>query len=168
MKFASKPKVLALAGGFLALAAAAPAYADEPSANAIAMATQVINDVGMRAGVENIIPLTLGEMQRNVAAIHPEMATALKEASVTIIPEFAKSGDKVIADLAHVMASRMSEQELRDSLAFFEGPSGKKYLATQPILLQEFQVSTGIWRSELNKNLLSRLREEMKKKGVDF
>lgn len=62
----------------------------------------------------------------------------------------------------------MTEQELKDTQAFFESPTGKKYLAVQPALLQELAISANVWRPKLATDMMGRLREEMKKKGYDF
>jgi uncharacterized protein len=167
MRFALTPKAC-IAGALIALAMAAPVRADEPSAEGIALAASVLDDVGLNNSVAAIVPLTLRDLERNIAAIHPEMQSALTEASVAILPEFAKSGEKVLGDLAHVFAARMTEPELRDTKAFFESPVGKKYLESQPVILQEFSVATSVWRRQLSTDLLARLREEMKKKGYDF
>jgi hypothetical protein len=167
MKFALTPKAF-IAVAFMALAMAAPARGDEPSSEAIALAASILNDVGLNNSVAAIVPLTLRELERNIAAIHPEMQSALTEASVAILPEFAKADEKVLGDLAHVFAVRMSEQELRDTKAFFESTVGKKYLEAQPLILQEFNVASNVWRRQLSSDLLSRLRAEMKKKGYDF
>ena len=115
-----------MAVALVALAMAAPARADEPSPDAIALAASILTDVGVNNSVAAIVPITLRELERNIAAIHPEMQTALAEASVAILPEFAKSDEKVLGDLAHVFAARMTEQELRDTKAFFESPVGQK------------------------------------------
>jgi hypothetical protein len=167
MKFALTPKAF-IAVALMALAMAAPARGDEPSPDAIALAASILNDIGLNNSVAAVVPLTLRELERNIAAIHPEMQSALTESSVAILPEFAKSDEKVLGDLAHVFAARMTEQELRDTKAFFESPVGKKYLEAQPVILQEFSVATGVWRRQLSNDLLSRLRQEMKKKGYEF
>ncbi len=163
-----KSAAMALAGALMALGLAAPARADEPSTEAIELAGQVLDDVGVRFSVEAIPPGLLLALVRNIGSIHPEMRTALGDAAATIAPEYAKSGGKVLDDLAQVLAARMTVEELRDTKAFFESPVGKKYLATQPVILQELAVSANAWRSELSEDLLKRLREEMKKKGYDF
>jgi len=167
MKFFSLPKALALAGVAVALVAA-PARADEPTPKALALASQLITDINLKASVDNIIPLTLGEFELRLAKIHPEMSTALKEAGQAILPEFANADEMVIRDLSHVLAVRMSEAELTDSIKFFESPVGKKYLTNQGVLLTEFSAATNIWRQELNDQLVKRLHDEMKKKGYDF
>ena len=46
--------------------------------------------------------------------------------------------------------------------------TGKKYVAAEPALINELQSAGTAWRQKLANDLLVRVREEMKKKGVDF
>jgi hypothetical protein len=160
------PAGLALAAGLVA--ASLPAYADEPTQSALNVALAVIADVGLKASVDNEVPTLAGEIQQQLAQLHPEMQASLHESLVALLPEFQKADSSVLTDLAHVMASRMTEQELKDTQAFFESPTGKKYLAVQPALLQELAISANVWRPKLATDMMGRLREEMKKKGYDF
>ena len=167
MKLSFAPKALALAVA-LAAVVVGPARAADPSPAAKALALQLITDVGLRGSVEGLPPLLLSEIELNIAKVHPELANPLKEAATAIIPEFVHSSDNVVGDIAYVLATKMTEQEMRDSITFFESPVGKKYLATQPVLLREFSAATGVWREDLANTMLTRLHEEMKKKGLDF
>ena len=53
-------------------------------------------------------------------------------------------------------------------LAFYESPTGKKFVAAEPAFVNELQVAGSNWRQKLADDLLPRVREELKKKGVDF
>jgi hypothetical protein len=167
MNFRQTPKRLALVACLLAAQTFA-ARADEPSANAINLAAQILADVGLKASVDGEIPALAGEIQTQLSQLHPEMQSTLHEALLGLLPEFQKADAGVLADVAHVMASKMTEQELKDTLAFFESPTGKKYLAVQPVLLQALAISDGAWRPKVASDMMARLKEEMKKKGYEF
>ena len=62
----------------------------------------------------------------------------------------------------------MSEKELQDVAAFFASPAGKKYLAIEPVFLRNLAAVAEPWRQKLSTDILTRAREEMKKKGVQF
>ena len=62
----------------------------------------------------------------------------------------------------------MNEQELKDTAAFFASPSGKKYVEAQPLAFSEIMGAVQDWRQRLSIDILTRAREEMKKKGIDF
>ena len=65
------PAGLALAAGLVA--ASLPAYADEPTQSALNVALAVIADVGLKASVDNEVPTLAGEIQQQLAQLHPEM-----------------------------------------------------------------------------------------------
>ena len=167
MSFCVTKKALALALALLATTTLA-ARADEPTAAALTLASAVIADIGLKASIDSFVPSLFSEMEHNITALHPEMQSALHETLVALQPEFTKTEGSILTDVAHVLASKMTEQELRDTQAFFESPVGKKYIATQPILLQELGISTALWRRTEDTDLLNRLRDEMKKKGYTF
>ena len=151
-----------------ALALTTAARAEEPAAPAIAAATKVLSDVGMKGSVQGIALAMLGELERSVLQTHPEMKQALHETLVALAPDFVKGADGVIDDAARVFASRMTEQELKQAEVFFESPVGKKYLESQGPILQQVSASSAAWRAELSNSMLTRVRDEMKKKGYSF
>lgn len=169
MLFDRLPKRSLLASALVAVTlACAPARADEPSPEALKIAGALIVDIGLKGSVDSIVPGLMAEVERSIGTIHPEMQSALHETVVAITPDFLSRDSSVVADVTHVLASRMTEQELRDSLAFFEGPTGKKYLAVQPVMLQALGLSVGAWRRQVSNDIVTRVREEMKKKGFEF
>jgi hypothetical protein len=167
MSFSLTKKAVLVAIGLLA-ATSLTARADEPSAAALSLASTVIADIGLKASVDSFVPSLFNEMERNISGLHPEMQSSLHETLVALLPEYTKTEDSVLADVAHVLASKMTEQDLRDTQTFFESPVGKKYIATQSVLLQELSISAAVWRRQVSADLLTRVREEMKKKGYNF
>ncbi len=167
MIFSPSKKAMALALGLLA-STMLVARADEPSPQALALATKMIADVGLQQSIDSFVPELFGQVEQKITGLHPEMQSAVHETLVSLGPEFAKTSQSMIDDVAHVLAARMSEQEMRDTSAFFEGPVGKKYLSVQPVLLQELSISAQVWRQRESAELIARLREELKKKGYDF
>ena len=169
MSFVTALKRPLLAGALFALAlSSVPARADEPSPEALKIAATIIADIGLKGSVDSIVPSLMGEVEHSIGTIHPEMQSALHETLTALVPEFAPRDASILADVAHVLAARMSEAELRETQTFFEGPTGKKYLAVQPVLLQAVGVSVAAWRRQVSNDIVARVREEMKKKGFEF
>lgn len=166
MKFAM-PRGLAFAA-LAALTLTTSARADEPSPAAIAIATTILYDVGVKASVQSVALSMMGELERSVVQTRPEMKQALHETLVALAPEFVKGADSVLDDAARVLAAHMSEQELKQTQVFFESPVGVKYLESQSPILQQVSASTAAWRAELSNSMLTRVRDEMKKKGYTF
>lgn len=165
----SQSKVKASLGAVVVLAIAiAGARADEPTPAALTYANQILVDIGMKPSLDLVVPQMLSGLDRSITATRPELKDALRDTLVAIEPEFLKSEQGVVAESAKFLASRMSEQELKDTVTFFETPSGKKFIATQPALAQEVGSLARAWREQLSTDILARAHEEMKKKGADF
>jgi hypothetical protein len=175
-------KGLILAASVLASAAAWAADATAPAAPAapaaapaaplspasIAAADAILGDIGVKQTIALVVPGMMAELERNVTNTRPEIRDSLRETLRSIQPEFDKSAQEVFVRASTLLASQMSDKEIADVAAFFGSPSGKKYLATEPIYFQQFSAIADPWRQQLSVDILTRARQEMKKKGIDF
>ncbi|MBV8106141.1 MAG: DUF2059 domain-containing protein [Hyphomicrobiales bacterium] len=163
--------VVASAAGWAAdsTAPAAPAApAAPPSSASIAAADAILGDIGVKQTIALVVPGMMTELERNVTNTRPEIRDSLRETLRSIQPEFDKSAQQVFIQAATLLASQMSEKEIEDVAAFFGSSSGKKYLATEPAFFQQFSAIADPWRQQLSVDILTRARQEMKKKGIEF
>ena len=152
-----------------AAAPAAPAATPAtPSPAALAYSATILSDIGMKPSLDRIVPGMLAEMQREILATRPELKDAVGEAVQTIAPEFLKSEQEVFDAVAKAFTSLMTEQELKDTAAFYESPTGKKFVLAQVALANRVAAVAAEWRQQLSTAMLARLHEELKKKGKDF
>src|SRR5271154_5421398 len=149
----------------LAAPAAAPAAPGLPSQAAVAAADKILGDIGVKQTVALVVPGMMAELERNVTNTRPEIRDSLRETLRSIQPEFDKSAQQVFTQAATLLASQMSDKEIADVAAFFGSPSGKKYLATEPQFFQQFSAIADPWRQQISVDILTRARQEMKKKG---
>jgi hypothetical protein len=147
-------------------APAAPAGA--PSAAAVAAAGEILGDIGVKQTIAVVVPTMLTELERNVTNTRPEIRDSLRETLKSIQPQFDKTAQDIFNQAATLLASEMSEKEAIDIAAFFASPTGKKYLAVEPVFFQKFSAIAEPWRRQLSTDILEVARAEMKKKGVDF
>lgn len=162
------PSKIVFAALLFAALGAAGAYADEPTPAALESARAIIAASGMTRSFDLVVPQMFGELERNVTATRPELKDSLHATLVALAPEFAKTEQDVVDGAARVLAKHMNEQELKDTANFFASPSGKKYVEAQPVAFNEIMGVVQDWRQRLSTGILARVREEMKKKGVDF
>jgi uncharacterized protein len=160
--------VLASSAAWAADATAPAAPAAPPSAASIAAADAILADIGVKQTIALVVPGMMTELERNVTNTRPEIRDSLRETLRSVQPEFDKSAQQVFGQAAALLASQMSEKEIADVAAFFGSPSGKKYLATEPVFFQQFSAIADPWRQQLSVDILTRARQEMKKKGVEF
>ncbi len=146
----------------------APAVPPPPSPAAIAAADQLLIAMGVKENIAKTVPAMMVEFEQNVATTRPEIRQSLRETLGAIKPEFDTSAQQTYGKVEALLALSMSEKELVDVAAFFNSPTGKKYLAIQPLFFEHLQDVIGPWRLELSTDIVTKAREAMKKKGVDF
>jgi uncharacterized protein len=150
-------------------APAAPAAAPgAPSAAAIAAADRILGDIGVKQSIALVVPGMMAELEGNVTRTRPEIKDSLRATLKAIQPEFDATAKQAYDQAATLLASEMSEKEITDVAAFFDSPTGKKYISITPVFLQRLADVTAPWRDKLSTDIVTRSREEMKKKGVDF
>jgi hypothetical protein len=146
----------------------APAAPPAPSPAAIAAADTILGDIGIKQTIALVVPGMLTELETNVTRTRPEIKDSLRETLRAIQPEFDKTAQQTFNSAATILASQMSEKEVVELAAFFESPVGKKYVAMEPVFLQQLSDVVAPWREQLSTEILVRAREEMRKKGIEF
>lgn len=153
-------------------AAVAPPVASAASPAAtpaqIALARAVIVDSGISSSFQLIIPQYLEQIALSVTRTRPELVADLNLVLAEIRPDFDKKVDEMIDSAAHLYAQRLSHKELEDVSAFFKSPSGRKYVGSQPFLMNDMFVAMQAWSQKISVDMMSRVREEMRKKGHEL
>ena len=151
---------------------AAPAATSDipapPSPAAVKAADQLLTAMGVKENIAKTVPTMMTEFERNITTTRPEIRDSLRETLLAIKPEFDNSAKMTYEKAEALLALAMPEKELEDVAAFFTSPTGKNFLAIQPIFLQRLQDVLDPWRQGLSTDIVAKAREEMKKKGVDF
>jgi uncharacterized protein len=148
--------------------AAPPAAPGAPTPAAVAAADRILGDIGVKESIALVVPGMMAELEQNVTRTRPEIKDSLRATLKAIQPEFDKTARQTYDQAATLLASLMSEKELNDVASFFDSSSGKKYIAVTPDFLQKLAGVTTPWRDKLSTDIVTRARQEMKKKGVDF
>lgn len=160
---------LAAAGMLLVAVAVAPAYAQTPpSAEQLKAAREVIEVSGAAASLTNIVPVFMDEAKQTFTRTRPEIAKDLGEVLTAITPEFNQRRDQLMDDIASVYAQRFSAQELTEIKAFYQSSTGAKLVKNLPGVLQQSYEKTEVWSRKMSQDIVARLRQEMRKRGVEI
>lgn len=158
--------------GLLAQATAAHAQAQpaaaQPSAALLALATQLVEVNGEARAFDGVIPNLVDGAALSFLRTNPDLSKQLREAALAVRPEFEKRKPEIVRILAAVYAARFTEQELKDAIAFFSSPVGKKLVNDRAVIVQEAVQAIQAWGAQANAQAVERIRQEMKKKGVDL
>jgi hypothetical protein len=152
---------------FLLLAGPAPAQqqnAPQPTASHLAAAREAVIGSGIVRSYDAIIEPMLDQLkQMNVT--RPEIKEDLDKVVDALRPEMELQKQQMINTTATVYARYMSEPELKEIAAFFRSPAGKKYVDTQPAVLDDLVKEMATWSQNLSEYVIIRARAEMAKRG---
>lgn len=163
----------AILGSFLVFAGAAGAQQaapaaptpPEPAASTVAAARDLVVASGMARSFVPMVPDLLRQIVPTVTRTHPELSKDLDDVVTQLEPEFVRDGEQMVDIAARVYARHMSEDELNQTVTFFKSTAGIKYVAAQPLMLDELVVAMQSWTQQLSNIMMNRVREEMTKKG---
>jgi uncharacterized protein len=172
------PRLAVVAAALLTALAASPAAVAQqpapaqntaplPSAAHLAAAREVALSSGIVRSID-VIPAQLYERIREQLIARPELNKDLNDVLQALQPEMELQKQKVINDIAVIYARAMTEPELKDVIAFFKSPAGKKYVESQPLVLDDMVRQMQEWSQDLAEYVMVRVRAEMQKKGFQL
>lgn len=176
IKSAFRPLRAVLVGAALVLPVAAfaqqpaPASAAAPQISAahLAAAREVVESSGISRSFTPLVGQFMDQIAGTATRTRPELINDMKAVMTQLKPEFDKQTNEIVDITARIFAGRLSETELKDTAAFFKSASGKKYVETQPIVLDDVVGAMQGWSEKLSTDMMTRVRAEMKKKGHEM
>ena len=142
----------------------APAPEPEVSPSHLALAREVMLSSGIARSFDSIIPTMADQIRKN-AVTRPDLAKDLDEVLKSLDPEMELQKQRLINIAARIYAKRLTEAELKDIVTFFRSPAGKRYVETQPQILDDMVGAMQDWTQEVSEYVMVRTRAEMGKRG---
>lgn len=160
-----------IGGAVLAFVLLMPVVASaqqKPSANAIAMAKEIIILKGSADGYNAVVPRVIEQAKAVLLQTNPTLGKDLNDVALMLRTAYSTRTGQPLNDAATLYASKFTEQELKEALAFYRSPTGKKVIEQEPIIFEQSMSNLDDWAAKLSEEVLSRFRIEMKKKGHDL
>jgi hypothetical protein len=136
----------------------------QPSPAQVAAARDVAISSGMTRSFDSILP-QFSEAMRKQAVSRPEITKDLEDVLAKLQPELELQKQVMINNAARILAQSLSEAELKDIAKFFQSPAGKRYVQTQPQVLDEIVRTMQTWTESVSEYVMVRVRAEMNKRG---
>ena len=152
----------------LVLASLSPAQAQQPTANALAMAKEIIVVKGGNVIYESVIPGIVNRARTMFLGANPLLGKDLGEVATKLQAEFAPRTAEAINDGARLYASKFTEQELKDVLAFYKSPLGRKVIEQEPAILDQSVTNVDEWANKLANEVIAKFRTEMRRRGHEI
>ena len=152
----------------LVLAALSPAQAQQPTANAVALAKEIIIVKGGSAIFDPVVPALVENGRRMFLQVNPMLGKDLGEVAAKLQAEFTPRTAELINEGARLYASKFTEQELKDVLAFYKSPLGRKVITQEPVILDQSTANIDEWAIKVGNEIVVKFRAEMRRRGHEI
>lgn len=159
---------LAFAAAFVSSAFVGGAAAQEPSAASVAMAREMLVLKGGNVVFERIVPGVIESAKNGLIPTNPSVSKQIGEVATLLHKELDPKKVELITEISRVYAARFTEAELKELLAFYKTPLGRKVIQEEPAALDMSMQRAQAWADQFSETVLSRFRAEMKKRGYDL
>ena len=161
------------AGGLVVAAAmlavlvhAGPARAQqEPAPGAVAAAKEMIEMKGAMNLFETLVPGVIETARSTLLRTSPNLSKDLTDVAATLRKEYAGKRADIANEIARTYATQFNEKELREVIAFYKTPVGKKLIEVEPTVLEQSMTRVQSWAERFSDDVMTRFRAEMRKKG---
>jgi len=149
-----------------ALAIASPAaHAQQPSVAAMSTAKELVAVTGATTLFNPLIAGVVEQAKMLFLQQNPSLAKDLNEIATKLRSDLAPRFDELVNEVARNYATLLTEQELKDVLAFYKSPAGQKLITEQPKVVEASMKFAQTWANGLSDQVIATMREELKKKG---
>jgi hypothetical protein len=139
--------------------------AQAPSSGAMDAAKELITVTGATQLFNPLIAGVIEQARLLYLQQDPGLSNDLNEIATKmrtdLQPRFVQASNEV----ARLYATHFTEQELKEILAFYKSPTGKKLLSEQAIVIDNSMKFAQDWANKLSEEVVSAMRDELKKKG---
>jgi hypothetical protein len=144
------------------------AAAQQPSASAIATAKELLVVKGATNMFDPLIPGMIESAKNTFLPTNPGLFKEFNEVSAKLRAELAPKREEVIGQIARLYAQHFTEAEMKEAIAFYKTPTGKKFVSQEPAVIDQGLKDAEQWAKTMSTEVMARFRAEMKKKGHDL
>jgi hypothetical protein len=153
------------AGAFcLSVAMASPA-AFAADAASVATAKQVLTVTGATTMFHPLIAGVVEQARLLYLQQNPGLGKDLTEIANKMRADLQPRFSELLNEMSKMYADAFTQQELKDILAFYQSPTGKKLLDQQPKLVDSSMRFAQDWANKLSEEVTAKMREELVKRG---
>jgi uncharacterized protein len=146
---------------FSSLSHAQPA----PTASHLAAAKELVDLVGAAREFDPLVTGVIIQSASNYLQGNPSMAKDLNEIAEQLVTEYLPRKAEIPNEVVRLYASRLTEKEIRDVLAFYKSPLGQKMLTESQYVIGEAIKKADAFSAKLRQEVAARVRAELIKRG---
>jgi len=142
-----------------------PGRAQEASPGALAAAKELVEVKGATSMFDPLIPGVIETAKNAFLRTNPGLSKDLNEVAAQLRTEYAAKRSEIGVEVARTYATSFTEKELRDTVAFYKTPLGKKLMEVEPRVMEQSMTRVQNWAEKFSDDMVARVRVEMRKKG---
>ena len=137
----------------------------KPSPAALKTAGEIVKVTGANELFAPLVPGAIEQARLFFVQQNPVLNNDATEVATQLRKELEPRISEVHNKVIEIYASQFTEAELKDILAFYTSPAGKKFLVAQPKIVDESLKFAQDWAGSLSDEIIGKMREGLKKKG---
>jgi uncharacterized protein len=164
-----RPVSIAVAIFILALALLsgrpATAQSEQPSADAMAAARELVTAVRAADQLKTLLPLFMQQLKPAIVQGRAEIGRDFDALMPQLIEAMSARSEAFAEGIAVIYAHTFTADELRQVTNFYRGPIGQKFLEKMPAIAQESMAMGQKFGQEVASELRTRMIDELRKRG---
>ena len=165
VRFGAIAARLSAALALVAVVATAGQAQPAPSQASVDMAREIVVLKGGDRIFSPLIPGVIEQSKNMFLQQNPALQKDLDDVAAKLRAELAPRKADVMTEVARAYASHFSEAELKEILAFYKSPVGKKVIEQEVKALEQSMGVAQQFAAKLSDEVVTKIRAEMKKKG---
>ncbi len=157
-----------LAVAALVLGLAAPAYAEDYAADHLAAAKAAITASHVTDGLDNILIGVAQQTKAMLSRTNPAQSSLIDQLTNTAALELAAQRPELDKQIQEIWAARFTKEELQKIAEFYNSPVGQKLSKETSGMVQMSGIAAQVWQRKIGEEMLAKVREAAKAKGVTF
>lgn len=139
--------------------------AQEPSAASVALGREVLELKGGITMFDAVVDGVVEHHRQMLIQSNPILDRDLTAIATQLRTAYTARKADVHAEIARAYASQFTEAELRQLVAFYKTPLGKKVIDAEPKAIDEATKRVDAWAAKFAEEVMAKMREELRKKG---
>jgi hypothetical protein len=136
-----------------------------PSPASLLIAKEIIELKGATKAFDPVIAGAINYHANLLIQTNPNLARPIREVAEKLAAELQPRRIELQQELARTYAEHFTEKELRDALAFYRSPLGKKLTEQEPKAMDAAMREADNWSRKFAEEVVEKMRAELRKRG---
>jgi len=164
----SRVAIVAAFGLATAFAGLAPAGAADFTKEHLAAARAAIDASHVADGFDNVLYGVAQQAKANFIRSNPSFSSQIEAATDKVAVELASERIDLDRQVQQIWAAKFSPAELQEIARFYTSPVGVKLAKETTAMVAASVQSVQAYQQKLSQDMVTKVREELKKQGLPF